>query len=653
MELLYVWVESYGNISRQGFNFSPNYWFEVDENNNLLDKTEERKKEGRLNEQPENFFGDNISNITAIVGKNGSGKSTILEILTKTNYYLISENKLFDKLFKIVIFDGNEIKIINSEDKPNKIEILSCLYYCEDWTRVVKNNLKNISFAKQIKEVEQEYWTVEKRETKDIISAVLIERVCHQLAFLEFLKEKDINNKFTRTFSKFEKIEINFRSFYMNKIKNEIEEIIFKNDKFNDSSEIGFLAKFLYLIFEYSLNEYKLIELSEELKKGENIEFLKGKIKLKEVNWNLLESLIKIDTLIVESEVENAKIEIESILKIHANELFEFFSIYFKKESIEGIENNENKFLLDNTNENRIRIKAISKYFKSIDISYSKEMSKGEYDTLSIFSNLYKEIIEKYNENVKNILILLDEPANSFHPEWQREFIRDFVEFSKLFKNKKLQLVLTSHSPFVASDLPRENVIMLNTDKDGNCIVRNDKKDKGIKTFGANIFDLYSDAFFVTSSFGEFAKGKIKEVVELLTYEEMEENKRKYNIDKDEYLIEKYEGDIKNIPKEIENLKKLIKRIENDDELILKKKDELKYLENKEPIEIVKERLKERIEYIMNSIGEKLVKNKLQKMYDEYRNYGKNKKTQIKIALKNLNLSTEEMNKILEAINND
>ena len=86
MELVYLWVEEYKNIHRQGFNFSPRfeceYKDEYDEGK-LKDNCElvicdKKKKECEDNNYIENFFGDNI-NVTAIVGENGSGKSSILK----------------------------------------------------------------------------------------------------------------------------------------------------------------------------------------------------------------------------------------------------------------------------------------------------------------------------------------------------------------------------------------------------------------------------------------------------------------------------------------------------------------------------------------------------------------------------------------------
>ena len=88
MELVYLWVEDYKNIKKQGFNFSPRFTCKYDE----------EKCELTIDENEnyiENFFGDNI-NVTAIVGKNGSGKSSVLDLILKSveedfdiNYILV------------------------------------------------------------------------------------------------------------------------------------------------------------------------------------------------------------------------------------------------------------------------------------------------------------------------------------------------------------------------------------------------------------------------------------------------------------------------------------------------------------------------------------------------------------------------------------
>ncbi|HIP27177.1 MAG TPA: ATP-binding protein, partial [Flavobacteriaceae bacterium] len=86
MELVYLWVEDYKNIQKQGFNFSPR--FTCDYNDEINELTIDEN-----DDYIENFFGENI-NVTAIVGKNGSGKSSVLECLKQyaNNMVLVFKN---------------------------------------------------------------------------------------------------------------------------------------------------------------------------------------------------------------------------------------------------------------------------------------------------------------------------------------------------------------------------------------------------------------------------------------------------------------------------------------------------------------------------------------------------------------------------------
>lgn len=86
MELVYLWVEGFKNIEKQGFNFSPRFRCEYDEDTKEL-KIVDKDETGEF--YPKNFFGDNI-NVTAIVGENGSGKSSIQKIFFSIIYYKYS-----------------------------------------------------------------------------------------------------------------------------------------------------------------------------------------------------------------------------------------------------------------------------------------------------------------------------------------------------------------------------------------------------------------------------------------------------------------------------------------------------------------------------------------------------------------------------------
>jgi len=80
VELVYLWVKGYKNIHKQGFKFSPRFNCAYDDVKNELTIDEN-------DDYIPDFFGENIS-VTAIVGENGSGKSSLLN-------FIIEQNKSF------------------------------------------------------------------------------------------------------------------------------------------------------------------------------------------------------------------------------------------------------------------------------------------------------------------------------------------------------------------------------------------------------------------------------------------------------------------------------------------------------------------------------------------------------------------------------
>lgn len=75
MQLLYIWVENYKDVFiNQEFNFGTDETVTYNKEVNTL--IVETKKN-----HIKNFFGKQISNITALIGENGAGKSTTLDII--------------------------------------------------------------------------------------------------------------------------------------------------------------------------------------------------------------------------------------------------------------------------------------------------------------------------------------------------------------------------------------------------------------------------------------------------------------------------------------------------------------------------------------------------------------------------------------------
>ena len=159
-----------------------------------------------------------------------------------------------------------------------------------------------------------------------------------------------------------------------------------------------------------------------------------------------------------------------------------------------------------------------------LNIYPSKRLSTGEKAMLNLYSNIY-EYINRYKTQSyhysRNLLLLLDEPDQGFHPLWTKKLINALktnlpILFSENRIIKNIQLVMTTHSPLVLSDFPNEYVVHLKKNLENN---RVSVLNENTLTFGANIHKLLANDFFMENGFiGEFAKQKIEEIQAYCTY---------------------------------------------------------------------------------------------------------------------------------------
>ncbi len=167
--------------------------------------------------------------------------------------------------------------------------------------------------------------------------------------------------------------------------------------------------------------------------------------------------------------------------------------------------------------EEQISRSSQNSYRRISNYSLSPQLSSGESSFMNFFSRLH-DVLLRYRQGIdnrSNIILFVDEADIGFHPEWSKKFFNWLVTFINDYTvGFTFQIILTTHSPYLLSDLDSSNVILLKKLDDGTAsIVPSDM----FKTFGANIHDLLATSFFMKEGFmGEFAKSKIEELIEYL-----------------------------------------------------------------------------------------------------------------------------------------
>ncbi len=585
MQLLYIWIDNYRNIKEQGFSFSSEFLFEYDPEKKVLTITDNPN-------YISNFFGEDIVEVTGIVGKNGSGKSSVLKQYLFSHAY----NGIF-MYFYIYAHEGkllaktSEMSIQNNPDNITQFEILDeetekkrpfPIYYSPflDFDHPVDNTSScysdlSLSYLIQHEQKQgatqfEEYRNQSLRKWIEYSNIKKDSFIDNRSLFIEINEALNIDHSEIKSeYWKLHTTDDPNNDFFHSKNSYLLNDLLDSETDRKLRLKILFLRRILQQFFHYLSGMHQHdIQISDTFLAteipstvAEHIEYIKEFFR--EQNWISEKDIFtKYIEFIFECIDDASQYRVNgndgfSTVNDRAIELLDFdyrlVSIYEESLSI-GTTVNSN-FL--------IAIEPIG-------------ISSGEKAMIQLFSCIYSVSKENKIPQEKSICLLIDEGEIGFHPQWQKQYMNLLIlTLPKIFKGKKIQIILTSHSPFILSDLPKENVIFLDTYKEENPEVKNNTQSignckvvEGIKkyqTFGQNIHTLLSDGFFLEDGLmGDFAKGKIDKVIKRLNDFKSKKDKKK------EFKISKKDKE------ELDTIKKVIEMI---GEGILKMKLEQMYLD--------------------------------------------------------------------------
>ena len=654
MELIYSWIEKYRTYRKVELNFSKKFFIKYDSQNNSI-MIERNKDYCSLNEK-------HIANINAIVGKNGVGKTNLLDLI---GMRVEDRNKNNDE-FEIRFKNGQKIKGMYRTEEIIIIKnsIYFFIYYLsinEDGEELFCIEGNDIDSFREILEPEidldqnyfrEKYWFSYictysngklhvKYKLNHSVKDRYISRIVEKdrlaiISFREKLNKKDYDSNSTESADECRmciprRVTIFNSKFLSNKIqmlydqmKNE-ERIMFKDDnyvieiKYNDfalnqaqmnESEILYSYEMLKneqdrarcrILAAYIYKYYKS-EYEEDSKRRMNIEKNLKAINIKGSNIEDYISYYKeIVSTIFYDNFENI-IDTEYAIKSYN----EFFNLLFKSKSV-LLEENILKFNINdecNIEEIKefIRLTIDQESISHIEGMYYMfynffeyeiyNMSDGEKAFLGFYASLHEQI-SQLAANKDEYIILLDEPEARMHPELARNFINDLIKFLDGFskEGKKFQIIISTHSPFILSDIYSGNIVYLEKNSEGYTIPLN----KNINTFGANIHSLLKDGFFMNSTIGEYAKQKINNLISALKPTGKDDLSGNFKYKEIDEIVEFLKV------KSIEDIKNLINII-GEPIISIKLKEMLDTCIRNGNKDIYKERLKNKIELLQKEL---------------------------------------------------
>ena len=500
----------------------------------------------------------NVS-ISAIVGKNGKGKSTITELLYMGIYNLSVKKGLLGKKFEELSglnfelyytsdflyklrFENDKITVYKYENLDNKfvnsIEIDFSNYHLDSFFYTIAINYSH--YGLNSKKVDYDWITPLSHKNDGYQTPIVINPMRTEGNFNinredELLKSRLLSNVLEPIG---ENNDYSLREISSNKraisivleLQQKKVDFLYDDVKLSvvKASRQKFILKEVYRYFEIIETEIPFKEFIDKyvVKKLVNI-CLKYKSYhhfFDKINFSFKKEGVGKFLKMIDNDKSHITFKLKQALNyLKYNHYSEFINGETNEINIEidKLSNKIESVKSINSNANLKTILLIPPTIFSSQIifndgSNADKISSGENQLINIVSsivyhlnNLDSVMIDRNLYNYGYINIMLDEVELYFHPDFQRKFIKyllNYISKINLDRIEGINLCLITHSPFILSDIIDENILFLG-----------DTVDDERRTFGANIYDLLADGFFLNDGFiGEFAENRIQEIIDYL-----------------------------------------------------------------------------------------------------------------------------------------
>ncbi|MCY1662734.1 AAA family ATPase [Chryseobacterium sp. SL1] len=517
----------------------------------IINRKNDNEYDLKRNENPnfiDNFWGDSISLVSAVVGENGSGKTSLLrQITTYGNWYpsifFIWEDN--DELFFTQMYYASYSKehpkiFFNNKQLPNKSDILEftqSIYY---------SPILSYEYSKYGNRHRTRFYNTSRATVYLTLNSILGKNDLNLNQFISenFKRELIFCENFKSFSQKYPFLEYNI---YFSTRKEELDNLTSANEDVDLSEiELRYYKDFQDIESKLNLGFYSSPNHNYKLPYQFYIEFI---LFLKYYFEDQIISILKTESLdgkldtVIEKFLNSPKRfkervireKFENIKKLYylivEKSSYNYSDYTFSRKDAIDIINLQEKISFSVQNENII---SGTLFFIPNPVN---TLSSGEKSLLNLFSSIYstfsnsylKYADEKidinnqftnYNQKIERIILLLDEADLGFHPQWKKKYIKTITDFfPEMFKEingfQSLQIIFTTHDSLSLSDIPNENIIYLKKNGYDTKILSEHEKPK--KSFGANITDLLADSFFIDDGLiGDFAKEKIEDVIKYL-----------------------------------------------------------------------------------------------------------------------------------------